>query len=459
MILNKYQIPVLGCLAELLPVIARPTIKSTYFDTDYAINNWFPNIDVIGEIPITYEVKFDELFVWETPNRLFGIKQDNNLNTYCIYEINPANNTATLFKDFKNEIPNENCGVTYAAGKLWFYGGANKDTSTFSNTLYSYDFATDTVTTHGAGGLARTHCAGCCIGDKVVFIGGQLSNYSYVNQTVTYTISTNTFVTVSTGLPAPRMGGRMIAFNGKGYYLGATAIDNRTNSGKFYEWDPTANTWTQVGYLDTNYRQAHLFPFVFDNNVYVATKNSSGTDSNKPIEVFRYVVGTGLVAAMGLGVTTPVFNTDNHVIEALKTVVSFNGQLYFFAYNEYIRVGEPSYEIYGTMSIVNNSITPVLYVKGVGTFALSSTIEVITQQPDTLSLMQIGILVDSAVTGTANILVADSTLNSRNRYWTTNNPIGGTLNILETDALVIRFQGVKGEWSPWSPAYLSGGGS
>ena len=217
--------------------LASPPISTTpsfiSWTTEFPMltpRSWAPSVQYGGKIYVVGGCSSS------TPAQFY-----NAVATLEVYD--PA--TDTWEKLAPMSMPRVGPAVASLNGKIYVFGGFNRDTWSANDSMEVYDIATNTWTTGASMPTPRSWMKAVVLDNKIYVIGGV--GYGYTRDVELYDPATATWEIKSPILPRERYLHAVVAYNGKIYVIGGDSWEYGYDEvwNDIQDYDPITDTWTK----------------------------------------------------------------------------------------------------------------------------------------------------------------------------------------------------------------------
>jgi len=135
-------------------------------------------------------------------------------------------------------------GVAALNGKIYVFGGFNRETWSANDSVEVYNIATNTWTTGASMPTPRSWMRAVVLNNKIYVIGGV--GYDYSRDVEVYDPTTNTWE-IKSPLPRERYLHAAVAYNGKIYVIGGDSWEYGDDEvwDDIQEYNPITDSWTE----------------------------------------------------------------------------------------------------------------------------------------------------------------------------------------------------------------------
>lgn len=177
-----------------------------------------------------------------------GYNTGTSAPSAALYRYNPVNGNFTRLRDMPQ--PLRYCRAIMGDGKMFVWGGYNG--TAFASVFYAYTISTDTwaTVTVQATAADRPGCANAIMGNlgTDIYILGGYGGDASVDGTANfskYVPTTNTWTKLAP-FPNAIVNGTMIAYDDKLYVAFGGSVNNTVTQKEMYSYNYVTNTWTKL---------------------------------------------------------------------------------------------------------------------------------------------------------------------------------------------------------------------
>ncbi|MCS6862214.1 MAG: hypothetical protein NZT92_18065, partial [Abditibacteriales bacterium] len=158
-------------------------------------------------------------------------------------EYNPATDTWRQLRPMS--MPRVGPAVAALRGKIYVFGGFNRNTWSANSSVEIYDIATNTWSAGAPMPTPRSWMRAVVLNDKIYVLGGV--GYGYLGDVEVYDPSTNTWLPRAASFSPERYLHAAVAYNGRIYIIGGDSWQRGYNEvwNDIQEYDPATNRWTR----------------------------------------------------------------------------------------------------------------------------------------------------------------------------------------------------------------------
>lgn len=205
--------------------------------------SWEPRVPMPTARAWTSSVVYDgKIYVIGGVSCLSNCQQFyNSVNTLEVYD--PTNDIWTVLAPMN--VRRAGSAVSALGGKIYVFGGFNRDTWSTNRNVEIYDIATNTWSFGAPMPTPRSWMKAAVVDGKIYVIGGV--GYGYRRDVEVYNPTTNSWE-VRAPLPGrERYLHAVVAYKGKIYVIGGDSWGRGYNEiwDDIWEYDPATNTWTE----------------------------------------------------------------------------------------------------------------------------------------------------------------------------------------------------------------------